>query len=40
MDKVGGDVNHEADSSQGASTLNPAAEVVGKSKGFDGDAVD
>lgn len=34
MDKVGSDVDHEADSSQGASTLDPTTEVVGESESF------
>lgn len=35
MDKVGSDVDHEADSSQGASALDPTTEVVGESESFD-----
>lgn len=39
MDKVSSNVNHEANAGEGGAALNPATEVVGKDKGFNGNAL-
>ena len=39
MDEVGGGMNGETHAGKFAASLDPAADIVGKGKGFDSDSV-